>query len=411
MSADGRPERFAAAAIVGLAKGVLSGLLIAGVPAFVLRTQTPPVPFEEVGRIVAGLVLAGAAICGLDATSSRIAKEAGQRALRFLAGLLGPLAFVSPQYALTAGPVVPLIPASALPYFAGMGLVLGLGFVLAGEPDTPPHKAQGCARLAIAVSVAVVGVALYVTFNGRFSDGLGVCWGGLFIGYIGAAIFWFVQQLVAFALPPLAIWLEPDRDIDAPDHPSAAVVRELEAFERSLREANETQTMRREMNLHDALAALDRLEPLTLGDDRSITPATVAQRRAEVLLLLGRLDDAAKLAPVAREATAVLCEVARRRGDLDAAATLAQDWLDAARAERSFRAKASQVSALALLALVRADQGRFEDASAAHAALEKIPAWHARAFRHLNGPEVAAYIAACRNRTRPGETPTETPTS
>ncbi len=406
-AADGRPERFAAAAIVGVAKGVLTGLLIGAVPAFVMLSQSPPAPLAEVGRILAGLVLAGAAICGLDATSGRIASEPLQRVLRFLAGLLGPVAFVSPQYALTAADQVPLIPPEALPIVAGGGAALGVGFVFAGEPDTPPHRAQGCARLAIAVTTACGGVAVVAAFNAGVSDGIGFCLGGLFTGYAGVAVFWLVQQLVSLALPPLALWLEPDFDIDAPDHPRADVLRELDTFERCLRAASDAEPVRREMQLHDALAAMDRLEPLVHSHASSVTPGTLAQRRAEVYLLLGKLDDAAKLAGTARDGPAIEIEVARRRGDLEGAAKLASRWLDAAATDRTFRAKSVQASAFALLALVRADQGRFDEAQGALDTLKKIPAWHSRAFRHLNAPEVAFYIVACRSK-KSGPRPSST---
>lgn len=382
----------APAFLVGAAKGGLAGLMLSVLPLVVAlmdRGRTSPFELALAGL---GFVFAGAGVCGLDAASSRLDAVWKRRTCRFLAGAVMPIGALAPQFGILSGPTWQGVDALQIVLMLGAwGVCLGLGFLAAGEPETAPHRAQGCLRLSIASVGTVVAGAVPLVFVAVLARGGAVC--GVvpvmaLTGLVVAGSFWLAQMFAALMVRPLAVWLEPEWVLQE-EIKTSALRPELKRAEAALRAGR----------FYEALAALDRAEihPLAHTIDRGVIPL----RTAEVLLAAGRLDEAEAHAKAARDAPAIHADAARRRGEHERAAFLAQAWLDSVAGHTTALAWSVRGSALGIIALARADQGRFEEAAVALAAARTVHGIFPRSFDHLTVPRVADYIEACRERSHP----------
>ncbi len=384
---------FAPALIVGAAKGGLAGLLLSAIP-LVPMLLAPARGVPDMLLVALGFVFAGAGICGLDAASSRLDAIWKRRACRFLAGAVMPIGAFAPQFGILSKPIWQGVDALMIVLGLGaFGVCLGLGVLAAGEPDTVPHRAQGCGRLSIvavgAVIAGTVPLAL-VELLGR-SGGGDVCGGVLAMAasaLIVAGSFWLAQMLASLLVRPLAVWLDPESMLDE--------ARSLSVASAELKRAEGALRLRRFLT---AMAALDVAE--ADRSSRLLDPGLIPLRRAEVFLAQGELDQAEALAPIAKDAPAILAEVARRRGDPETAARLAQQWLDSVEGLKTVFASSVRASALALIALARADQGRFEEAAVALASGCTVHGIFPHSFDHLTVRRVADHVEACRKRSKP----------
>jgi hypothetical protein len=94
-------------------------------------------------------------------------------------------------------------------------------------------------------------------------------------------------------------------------------------------------------------------------------------------------------------------DVARRRGELDAAEKLARERIARFENPQTYGARSERANALALLALVLADKGRFDEAWASIEEAKKTAFAPELVFHHLTAGRVEAYIRTCRDRSRP----------
>ncbi len=382
----------APAFLVGAAKGGLAGLMLSVLPLVVTlmdRSRTGPFELALVGL---GFVFAGAGVCGLDAASSRLDALWKRRTCRFLAGAVMPIGALAPQFGILSEPTWQGVDALKIVLVLGAwGVCLGLGVLAAGEPNTAPHRAQGCGRLISASLGAVMAGAVPLMFVAVLGGALEVFAGvlmTLLFALVVAGSFWLAQMLAAHMVRPLAVWLEPEQLLE--EMRTCAFARgELLRAECALRAGR----------FDEALRALDSAEAHLSAE--TLDTGLIPLRRAEVFLALGRFDDAETRALVARDAPAILAEVARRRGDAEKAARLAQKWLEDLGTFNHALAWSVRGSALGIIALARADQGRIEEAGVALAAARNVHGIFPRSFDHLTVPRVADYIEACRERSHP----------
>jgi hypothetical protein len=378
--------------IIGAAKGGLAGLFLSVIPLLLAFSNRSHPPLGELALFTLGFVFAGAGACGVDAASARLDARRKRGTLRFLAGTLLPIGAVAPQFGITSQLAWQGANVSGfLLGLAVLALCLGVGFVLAGEPDAPAHRPQGCGRLGIVVAgaaLAEVVPLLVFAVAGQVPDGCAIVGASAFAGLVVAFAFWVAQVMAGPFVRPLAAWLEPGSLLDDARSSSVAGA-ELGRAQGALR-------LRR---FSAAMRALDVAE----GDAsaRQLEEGLIPLRRAEVLLGLGEIDKAEAQAPWAKDAPAIHAEVARRRGDPEKAARLAQEWLDSITGHDTGDAWSVRGSAHGIIALARADQGRFEEAAAALASARTVHGIFPRSFDHLTVPRVADYIEACRERSHP----------
>ncbi|HZU96743.1 MAG TPA: hypothetical protein VFF73_08635 [Planctomycetota bacterium] len=370
-------ERLVAHALfIGAAKGAVAGLLLAIVPASVLYSPAggPKVPLQ----VLAGGALGVASFCGLDAASARVEVASQRLLLRFCGGFVVPFALAAPKAGILE--IDPQVWShGALLAMVIAGLLLGAGLVVAGPPTDGPHEPQSFGRLFVALLTASSPMLLLSVVGGSPACGGAIVFAGM--GTILLRLGELVGGLVAARW--IALWLEPEvvweRDGRARTPGVLAQVGDL-------------------LRLGAYAEALDRIDRIDLGavDEKYRTQhPTVFDRRAEALLGLGRLDEAEQLADRVSFPPALRAELARRRGDLDGAEALVRAWLDELGSTRDVppRVTSGRASAHAILALVRADRGRLDDARAALAVASASPEWYPRAFEYLSPRAVERYLA------------------
>jgi len=285
-----------------------------------------------------------------------------------------------------------------------MGLMVvacGTGMLVSGEPMTGPHEAQGCGRLLLAVltsgGAAVLG-SFAISGPGA-GEAISLGFAAVFFGAIVSGGLWVAEHIAAVLVRPLALRLEPNIDLDELG-PAAAIMRQLMNAEADLWRAAHVPDARRSALAAGVLEGIDRFPEEALAALRPSRRKWLALCRAEALLAFDRLDEAEREAPSTPCEPAVRAEVARRRGDPERAVRLAEEWLATADGQGTMAGPSTRASALALLALARCDQGRFEDAEAHLAASRSFASSHARAMHHLTPEVVQAYIGSCRGRPR-----------
>jgi hypothetical protein len=422
------PEPLVATALVlGGAKGALAGAIL-GFPSalFILLQRPPSFSILDAVRTGAGSGLALGCLCGLEAASMRLAVGPRRRLTRFAAGFFLPFAAFAPQVGILqvaagsfgAGAHVEEIALS----LGAAGLLLGLAEVFAGEPKTGPHEAQGCGRLVTLSFLTglfpVIGVAIAAGVNeGSAAGSAMIALGGLLgvgiYGSIAAGFVWIAENMAAPFVRPLARALEPELlrvtlpPLKAPKGPGYAL--DDRGVGALIAQANGTadEAARRKL-FGDALERLEGLERVVAAMTpllaESIDPATSGARarierlRAEIFLGRGDLEAAEKLLPSVELPAALEIELVRRRGQPAKAAELAEKWLASLAKDQSPAARFARGNAHALLALARADEGRFDEATE-HARTLGLLA-QAAAFQHLNPRQVHAYVAAARERAR-----------
>jgi hypothetical protein len=413
------PETTVAPALtVGAAKGALAGFFV-GVPlgllvfwvAQSLRRAygpggSPSPPYAELLQTVVGSVLAGACLCGFDAASARLGKLRHARSARFAAGFLVPLCFLMPalgiqdldaQHGNFEGEAV----LGVLVALLVVGTALGLGWLAAGPPRNEAHEPQGIGRLFVAALVfTLLGLVAISIADGR-ANGLGGAFLPCLIGSgVAAVVLWVAQRFATPLVRPLARWLEPDRDFEG-----AKKARDFRAAEEKARELIASAHVTPAEALRESL--LDRAERKAseLAALATASPGVGSVGRAELLraevyLARGNLDAAEKLLPVVDHEPALHAELLRRRGDLAGAERVLGEWARCEESETTPEAALARANARALLALVRCDQGRFDEARAlvAQAGAGDAP----RVFHHLRGLALLAEIDAAHAEAQAG---------
>ncbi len=370
-------ERLVAhALIIGAVKGAVTGLFLAALPAVLAYSPAGSLIFPL--QILAGGAFALASFCGLDAASARVALSWQRILLRFCGGLVVPFALAAPRAGILE--IDPHVWShGSLLGMLVMGLLLGLGGVLAGNPTNEAHEPQAFGRLVI---VLVTAASPLVLVGGSPACGAGIIFAGA--GSLLLRLGEFVGGLAAARW--VALWLEPD------------VVKERDARTGAPSALAQVGDLLRLGAHAEALERLERIDLAALDERQRTEHPTVFDRRAEALLELGRLDEAEALADRVAFPSALRAELARRRGDFAAAETLVAAWLVELGTTPDVppRVTSGRASAHAIRALVRADEGRLEDARAALAVAEASPEWYPRAFEYLDPRAVERHLEARR---------------
>ncbi|HZU96742.1 MAG TPA: hypothetical protein VFF73_08630 [Planctomycetota bacterium] len=376
------------ALIIGAVKGALAGLLLGAWPATIAVLDRAP--WGEPAKTAVGLSFAVAWLCALDAASGRHATIRQRRLTRFAAGFVAPFAVLAPWAGIFEVEHLPRFMGAELlaSFVAGMGL--GLGLLLAGEPRNEPHQAQGCGRLLIVSLVAPVIVFVALAFALDLPRDFAPAWVATTLGTaVVAFALWVAEKAAGFLLARrVALALEPEVVLAGDLHVSKL----LAPIVRSLRDAALHPTTADGSRL-DVLARLDRLVPELITAAESIDPGLLARLRAEALLGLGRLDEAETLLGRVSFAPALRAELARRRGDPEAAAEIVFTWAEELGDGSELPVVSARATAHALLALARADQGKLDEARA-HAESARDLAGYPRAFEFLGHKAVARFLDA-----------------
>jgi hypothetical protein len=224
-----------------------------------------------------------------------------------------------------------------------------------------------------------------------------------FIATASATALWLAEVTATLAARPVAAWLEPE--IVSATDALRRVPFELEQVELVLRAASRDPDLARaQTDRLEALAQLDRIEKGVAALADRGAREKLERGRVETLLGLGRLDEAEEVSrrrsPSAADEPALRAELARRRGDPEAAVGIALDWLGAMKGDDTDRGRSGRASALAIVALARADQGRLDEARASAGAAALVP-WYQRSFEHLKPEAIDLYLEARRTGTRP----------
>ncbi len=322
---------------------------------------------EELAAGWAGLVLGGAFFALAPAAWEHARTAAGKRLVLLLTGFGAALATLGPFLAVPASPG-----AGAILAFFGftIGLGLGLGQAIAGVPFERISLRDGAFSLREAAprAVMIVSYTSLLVLVPFFAAALGLAGASVHALANASSLLLYVFPALTLARCVIAPWAE-EATRKALEKKPPASTREsaIAEWRESLALANLTTNPEiRRGHLEKALEGARIAYAFALGTTEHLDLSEDRRRYLELIFLLGKTDEIETALARFCEGPGLQAELARLRGEPEAAVALAEQAIAQDAVNATDRA-----NALSVLALAEAELGRFDSASERLVAIER----------------------------------------